>query len=75
MARFAHGYLQTKRMSKHANKKLPFGIRYVPDEYRAQPMCNKVVIQNDGTLKFVPDKHEPQKMCNQAVDNYVDALE
>ena len=30
-------------MCKHVVKKLRFLIRYVPDEYKTQKMCNKAV--------------------------------
>ena len=33
-------------------------------------MCDKAILENDGTLKFVPDSYENQEMDNKAVDNY-----
>ena len=39
-------------MCKHAVKKLPFLIRYVPDQYKTQ--CDKAILENGGTLKSVP---------------------
>ena len=42
-------------MCKHAVKKLPFIIGYVPDQYKTQQMCDKAVFDNGGTLKSVPD--------------------
>ena len=38
-------------------------------------MCDKAVIDNDGTLKSVPDCCENQEICNKEVDNYPPALE
>ena len=30
-------------------------IRYVPDQYKIQQMCDKAILENGGTLKSVPD--------------------
>ena len=32
-------------MCKHAVKKLAFVIRYVPDCYKTQQMCNKAILE------------------------------
>ena len=61
-------------MLRFAVKKLPFVIRYVPDQSKVQEMCDKSNLQNNGTLMSVPDCFK-NKMCNQAVANYVHALE
>ena len=58
-------------MCKHAVKKLPYLLRYVPNQYKTRQMCDKAILQNGGTLKFVPN----YKMCNKAVDNYSHELE
>ena len=42
-------------MCKHAVEKLLFLIRYVPDQYKTQQMCDKATLENSGTLKSVPD--------------------
>ena len=38
-------------------------------------MCDKVVLENGGTLVSVPDQYKTQEMCDKAVDNYAQALE
>ena len=43
MLKFAPNHLKTKKMCKHAVKKLPFLIRYVPDEYKTQQLCDKAI--------------------------------
>ena len=35
-------------MFKHAVTKLPLVIRYVPDQYKTQQMCDKVILENPG---------------------------
>ena len=40
-------------MYKNAVKKLPFVIRYVPDQYKA-------ILENGGTLEYVPDCYKNQ---------------
>ena len=54
-------------MCKYAVKKLPYLLRYVPDQYKTQQMCNKTILENVGTLKSVPDCYKNQEMCNKAV--------
>ena len=33
-------------MCKHAVKKLSFLVRYVPDQYKTQQICDKAILQN-----------------------------
>ena len=42
-------------MCQHAVKKLPYLLRYVPDQCKTQQMCEKAILENGGTLKSVPD--------------------
>ena len=35
-------------MCKHAVKKLPYLLRYVPDWYKIQQMCDKAILKNGG---------------------------
>ena len=42
-------------MCKHAVKKLPYLIRYVPDQCKTQQMCDKAILGNGGTLKSLSD--------------------
>ena len=42
-------------MCKRAVKKLPFIIRYIPDQYKTQQMCDKALLENSRTLDSVPD--------------------
>ena len=35
--------------------KLPFVIRYVPDRYKSQQMCDKAILENGETLESFPD--------------------
>ena len=39
----------------NAVKKLPYLLRYVPDWYKIQQLCDKTILENAGTLKSVPD--------------------
>ena len=40
----------------------PFSIRYVPDQYKIQQMCDKAVDDCLAALKFVPDWFVTNKM-------------
>ena len=48
-------------------------LRYGADRYKAQQMCDKAILESDGTLQSVPDCHESEEMSNKAVDNYPQA--
>ena len=37
-------------------------------------MCDKAILESDGTLKSVPDYYKNQQMCNKAAGNYPFAL-
>ena len=52
MLKFVPDHLKTKKMCKHAVKKLPYLLRYVPDWYKAQQMCDKAILENGGTLSL-----------------------
>ena len=43
MLKFIPNHRKTKKMGKHAVEKLPFLIRYAPDQYKTQHMCNKAI--------------------------------
>ena len=43
MLKFVSDYLKTKKICKHAVKKLTHIIIYVPDQYKTQQMCDKTV--------------------------------
>ena len=53
-------------------KKLLFVVKYVPDQYKTNEMCGKVIIQNSGMSEFFPD--EDQEMADKAVDHYSHSL-
>ena len=38
-------------------------------------MCDKVLLENGGTLVFVADCYRNLKMCNKSIDDYVHVLE
>ena len=42
--RVIRNHLKTYTMCKHAAKKLPFEIRYVPDQCKTQQMRNKAIL-------------------------------
>ena len=60
--------LKTKKMCKHAVKKLLFVIRHDPDRYQIQLMCEKDVIESGRTLWSVSDSFRNQQMCDKALD-------
>ena len=56
MTKYVPDHLKTKKMCKHAVKKLPYLMRYVRDGYKTQQMCDKAILEKGETLKSVPDK-------------------
>ena len=55
MLEFFPAYLKTKKLCKHAVKKLPCIIRYGLDWYKVQQMCDKANVENSRRLESVPD--------------------
>ena len=74
MLKFFPDLLKTKICVSIQLKKLSFVIRYVPDQYKTQKMCDKVILENGGTLEPVFDCYKNQQMCDKVVDNYPHAL-
>ena len=68
MLRFVPDHLKTKKMCKHAVKKLLFLIRCFADHYKMQEMCDKTILENGVMLKSVltPTKFTKCviKLCN-----------
>ena len=62
MLKFVLDHLKTKKMCKHAVKKLPYLLRHVPDRYKTQQMCDKAVNYSLAALKFIPDWFFTSKM-------------
>ena len=44
MFKFVPDHLKTKKMCKHAVKKILYLLRYVPDQYKTQIMCDKGIL-------------------------------
>ena len=51
MLEFIYDHLKTKKVCKHAVKKMSFVTRYVPDQYKTQEMYDKAALENGGTLE------------------------
>ena len=45
-------------MCKHAVKKLPYLLRYVPAQHKTQQMFDKAILENSGTVKYAPDYYK-----------------
>ena len=52
MLKFVPDHLKTKKMCKHAVKKLPFVIRYLPDQYKNSANS---ILEHGGTFESVPN--------------------
>ena len=48
--KFISNHLYIQKMCKTGVKKLPFVIRYVPDQYKTQHMFDKAALENGGTV-------------------------
>ena len=55
MLKFVPDHLKTKRMCKHAVKKIPFVILYVSDQCKTQQMFHKANLENGEKLESLPD--------------------
>ena len=67
--------LFTFLLFKHAVKILPFVIKYVPDQYNTQEICDKAVDKYAHALEFVPDCIKTQKMSNKAANTYFSTVQ
>ena len=41
-------------MCKHTVKEIPFIMRYLPDQYQNQQMCDKAIIENVRVCFWLP---------------------
>ena len=48
--KYVPDHLKTKKLCKHAVKKLRYLSRYVPEQYKTQQICDKVILENGRTL-------------------------
>ena len=45
-------------------------LQSVPDQHKAQEMCEKAVDNYAHAFEFVPDCHKTRKMCNKVANTY-----
>ena len=45
-------------------------LQSVPDQHKAQEMCDKAVDNYAHAFEFVPDCHKTRKMCNKVANTY-----
>ena len=55
MLRFVIDHLKTERMCNNAVKKLPFLIKYIPNQYNTNKICDKNIVEKSGLSGFIPD--------------------
>ena len=60
--KFIHDHLKTKKMRKHAVKKLYYLLRYVSNRYMIQQMYNEAVLENAWMLEYVLDCEKNHEM-------------
>ena len=46
----------------------------IPNQYKTQEMCDKVVSEDPFLIVYCPDKYKTQRMCDEAVDDSLAAL-
>ena len=71
MLNFVSDHLKTKQICNHVVKKIPYLLRYVPD----QKLCDKAILENGESLNYVLDCCKDQEICNKPVDSNPHALE
>ena len=62
-------------MRNSAVKKLLFAILHIPNQYKTQQMCDKLILEDPGMLQFIPYHYKTQEMCDKAVDYHLFTLE
>ena len=46
---------------------MPNAFHHIPDRFKTQDVCKKVVEADPSNLGYVPNDFKVQKMCNKAV--------
>ena len=46
----------------------------IPDRYKTQGICDRVVSEDPFMIVYLPDKYKTQRMCDEAVDDSLAAL-
>ena len=46
----------------------------IPDQYKTQEICDRVVSEDPILIVYCPDKYKTQEMCDKAVDDSLAAL-
>ena len=62
--------LKLRKIDKLEVKKLSYLLKYVPDQYKTQQMCEKTILENGRTSESIHDCCKNQEMCSKAVENY-----
>ena len=47
---------------------------YIPDRYKTQEMCGRVISEDLLKLLYCPGQYKTQKMCDEAIDDCLGAL-
>ena len=56
-------------------KDKPEALKYIPNHFKTQEMCEKVVENEPYSLKFVPDHFKTEKLCDQAIKDDSSSLQ
>ena len=51
-----------------------FVFNSIPDQYKTQEMCDRVVSEDRFLIVYCPNQHKTQKMCDKAVNDFLAAL-
>ena len=63
LLKFIPDHLKSKKMCRHAVKKLHYLLRYVPNQYKTQQTCGKAFLENGGIVKSLTDWYKNQEIC------------
>ena len=58
-------------MNKLAVSNYLYVLEFIPECYKTQRMCKKVVDTYPSTIKFVPECSMTQKMCDEVGNIYI----
>ena len=47
---------------------------YIPDRYKTQEMCDRIISDDSFSLRYVPHQYKTQQMCDKALDHCLAAL-
>ena len=47
---------------------------YIPDQYKTQEICDRIISEVPFSIRYVPGQYKTYEMCDEAIDDCLAAL-